>query len=62
MNTEALRKDFQEILELEERVRHFYEHYISQLDNERIKKILISIRNDEIKHIEIAKKLITLTA
>ena len=62
MNIEGLRKDFQEILELEERARHFYNHYISQLDDERIKKILISIRNDEIKHIEIAKKLITLTA
>ncbi len=62
MNTEMLRKDFQEILELEERAKHFYDHYISQLDDERIKKILIAIRNDEIKHIEIAKKLIALTA
>lgn len=61
MNTEALRKDFQEILELEERARHFYDHYISQLDNERVKKILLSIRDDEIEHIEIAKKLINLT-
>ena len=61
MNIEALRKDFQEILELEERARHFYDHYISQLDDERIKEILISIRNDEITHIGIAKKLIALT-
>jgi len=62
MNTEVLRKEFEDILELEERAKHFYDHYISQLEDEKIKKILVSIRNDEIKHIEIAKELIGMVA
>jgi len=62
MNTEMLRKEFESILELEERAKHFYDHYISQLDDEKIKKILISIRDDEIGHVDIAKELIKLVS
>ena len=58
MNTEMLLKEFNEILALEERAKNFYDHYIDQLQDETIKKELISIRNDERRHIEIAKKLI----
>ncbi|OGW74715.1 MAG: hypothetical protein A2Z72_07865 [Omnitrophica bacterium RBG_13_46_9] len=58
MNTEALRKEFQSILNLEERAKYFYDHYIDQLENEKIKNQLVAIRNDEISHIAIAKKLI----
>ena len=58
MNTEMLRKEFREILTLEERAKHFYDHYISQVNNEKVKKQLTSIRDDEIRHIEIAKTLI----
>ena len=58
MNIEVLHKEFQDILRLEERAKHFYDHYIEQVDNEKIKKELISIRDDEIRHIEIAKKLL----
>lgn len=53
-----MRKEFQDILTLEERAKHFYDHYIDQVDNEMIKKQLVSIRDDEIRHIEIAKRLI----
>jgi len=58
MNTEMLLKEFREILVLEERAKHFYDHYIDQIDDEEIKKSLIAIRDDEIEHVDIAKKLI----
>jgi rubrerythrin len=58
MNIDVLRKEFQEILVLEQRIEHFYSHYIDQVEDEEIKKKLISIRDDERIHIEIAKKLI----
>ena len=58
MNTEKLLKEFQEILACEERAKYFYDHYISQIEDDGIKKQLIAIRDDEIMHIEIAKKLI----
>jgi len=59
MNTEILRKEFEEILALEERARHFYDHYISRVDNEKIRHQLIAIRDDEIRHVKIAKMLVT---
>jgi rubrerythrin len=58
MNIDVLRREFQEILTLEERAEQFYSHYIDQIKDEEIKKTLNSIRDDEIMHIEIAKKLI----
>ena len=62
MNTEMLLKEFRNILSLEERAKHFYDHYINQISEEKIKNQLISIRNDEISHIEIAKRLIELVS
>jgi len=58
MNTEILLKKFQQILIHEERAKHFYDHYIDQVDDREIRKQLISIRDDEINHIKIAKKLV----
>ena len=58
MNIDVLRREFQEILTLEERAEHFYSHYIDQIEDGEIKDKLNSIREDEIMHIEIAKKLI----
>ncbi len=58
MNTKLLLKEFNDILTLEERAKHFYDHYIEQIDNEKIKGQLIAIRDDEIRHVEIAKRLI----
>lgn len=58
MNTEVLLEEFKEILGYEERAKHFYDHYIDQVEDEEIKKQLISIRDDEVYHISIAKKLI----
>lgn len=58
MNIKVLKKEFNNILELEKRAKHFYNHYIDQIENEKIKNVLISIRNDELQHIAIAKKLI----
>ncbi len=62
MNIDALRKEFEEILVYEERARHFYDHYIEQLREGEIKDRLISIRNDEITHIKIAKELINMVS
>lgn len=53
-----LLKEFQKILAREERAKYFYDHYIDCVSDEDIKKQLASIRDDEIKHIEIARKLI----
>ncbi|MGB2660908.1 MAG: hypothetical protein WBD04_00790 [Candidatus Omnitrophota bacterium] len=58
MNIDVLRKEFQEILTLEERAEQFYSHYIDQIKDGEIKKTLGLIRNEERLHIEIAKKLI----
>ena len=58
MNTEILLKNFREILSHEERAKYFYDHYIDQLEPGAIRDRLTSIRDDEIKHIKIAKKLI----
>ncbi|MDP8299778.1 MAG: hypothetical protein P9L88_07770 [Candidatus Tantalella remota] len=58
MNTEMLLKEFQKILTYEERAKHFYEHLIDQVKDEDIRKKLTDIRDDEIMHISIAKKLI----
>ncbi|MFH1837329.1 MAG: hypothetical protein ABH862_04385 [Candidatus Omnitrophota bacterium] len=58
MNTDFLRKEFTEILELEKRAKYFYDHYIDQLEDGTVKEELISIRNEEIGHIKIAETLI----
>ena len=58
MNTEMLRKEFEKILALEERAKNFYDHYIDQIEDENVKKQLTSIRDDEVKHIGIAKQLV----
>ena len=46
MNIKMLQKEFQEILTLEERAKHFYDHYIDQVDDKEIKERLVSIRDD----------------
>ncbi|MFC1570267.1 hypothetical protein ACFL4E_00605 [Candidatus Omnitrophota bacterium] len=58
MNIEMLLKEFKNIKDHEERAKNFYDHYIDQVDDEKVKKVLISIRDDEIRHIKIADKLI----
>ena len=60
MNIDLLLKECNEILSLEERAKHFYDHYVDQVNDKTIKDTLTSIRDDEIAHIEIAKKLIEL--
>ena len=56
MSTEKLLKGFQEILAAEEKAKNFYCHYINQVEDNAVKKQIIVIRDDEIIHIEIAKK------
>ncbi len=58
MNIEMLRKEFTQILALEERAKAFYDHYIEQVDDPKIKEQLTSIRDDEVMHVAIARKLI----
>ena len=58
MSIDLLLKEFKDILAYEERAKHFYDHYIDQLQDSDIKKRLISIRDDEVAHIKIAKRLI----
>ena len=58
MNTEMLRKEFEKILVLEKRAKVFYDHYVDLVSDEGIKKQLAAIRDDEVKHIEIAQKLV----
>ncbi|MDP8217858.1 MAG: hypothetical protein P9M03_03930 [Candidatus Theseobacter exili] len=53
---------FIKILANEERAKHIYDHYIEQIDDDQIKLQLIEIRDDEVKHIEIAKKLLDISS
>ena len=62
MNTDILRKEFEKILGYEERAQSFYDHYIDQVEDENVKKQLTSIRDDEICHIKVAKKLIEIVS
>ena len=57
-----LSSEFRKILGLEERAKHFYDHYIEQIEDKGIREKLISIRDDEITHIKIAKKLLGCTS
>jgi hypothetical protein len=58
MNIEMLRKEFEHILAYEERAKAFYDHYIDQVEDHKVKKLLTTIRDDEVMHIAIARKLI----
>jgi rubrerythrin len=58
MYSDILKKGFEEILVHEERARHFYDHYIEQIEDHGIRDVLISIRDEEIAHIKLAKKLL----
>ena len=58
MNTEMLKKEFEEILGFEKNAEIAYDDYIAKVDDKEIKEKLVSIRDDEIRHIEIAKTLI----
>ncbi len=62
MNTDMLLKQFKTILEHEQRARHFYDHYIDQIEAENLKAQFSAIRDDEIKHIKIAETLIGFVA
>ena len=62
MNTDILLKEFKEILALEMRARHFYDHYIDQIDDPEVKETLSSIRNDELVHIKIAEELMEIVS
>lgn len=62
MNIEMLLKEFKNILTLEKRAESFYGHYASMVDDEKIKRMLISIRNEEKRHINLAKELIALVS
>ena len=53
-----LKKEFEEILGFEKNAKTAYDDYIAEVDDEEIKEQLISIRDDEIRHVEIAKMLI----
>lgn len=62
MNTDMLRGEFKEILVHEERARAFYDHYIEQVEDDRIKAELSGIRDDEIAHIRIARELLDIVS
>ena len=54
MNTKMLLKEFKKGLAREERAMHFYDHFSEHVDDEEVKKILTSIRDDEKKHMDIS--------
>ena len=62
MNIKMLLEEFRKIRVLEERAKIFYDHYIDQVDDEKIKETLVSIRDDEVMHMEIADKLIEMVS
>ena len=58
MSIDNLKKNFEEILIHEQRAKHFYDHYLEQIDNEEVRAVLISIRDDEKAHIKLAERLV----
>ena len=62
MNIEMLLKEFRNIKTHEERAKAFYDHYIDQVDDEKVKEVLTSIRDDEVMHIRVAGKLIEIVS
>jgi hypothetical protein len=53
-----LRKEFKKILILEKRAKVFYDHYVDLVNDKDIRERLAAIRDDEVRHIEIAQKLV----
>lgn len=62
MNIEMLLTEFKKIRVHEERAKVFYDHYIDQVDDEKVKEILTSIRDDEVMHMQLADKLIEMVS
>ena len=62
MNTKMLLKEFRNILDLEKKAKHLYDRYIGQVDDQEIKDQLISIRDDETRHVGTAEALIKLVS
>lgn len=43
---------------LEKQARDLYDEYLKDLEDKKEREVVIKIRNDEIKHMDIAKQLI----
>ena len=51
-------KQFEEILEVERNARDYYNYLLGKIKDAEVKEVLESIRDDEMKHMELAKKAI----
>lgn len=58
---ENLQKIFKELYLLEKQARDLYSEYLAEISNEKASKIIMEIREEEEKHMEIAQKLIDIT-
>ncbi|MFA5933473.1 MAG: hypothetical protein WCV81_04320 [Microgenomates group bacterium] len=56
-NKDILIKMFEDLYGLEKEARDLYDEFLETLDNPEEAEILASIRDDEIRHMEIVQKL-----
>ena len=56
------REDFEALVAVETRARDHYEEILARVRDERIRRNIEIIRNDENKHIEIAKRLLKIVS
>lgn len=56
-NKETLIKMFEDLYALEKQAKDLYDEFLETLENKEEIKILSSIRDDEIRHMEIVKKI-----
>ena len=54
------KKDFEYLLKLEIKARDYYDDLLTEVKNEMVRRNIESIRDDEIEHMKLAKRLIDL--
>jgi len=60
MDTDTIKKQFVEILELEKNARDIYTDILKNMTNPNVRKVIKSIKDDEMRHIELAERAISI--
>ena len=56
------KEDFEKLLKIETRARDYYNELLEEISDERVRKNIESIRDDEISHMKLAERLIELVS
>ena len=52
------KEDFENLLKIETKARDFYDELLKDIRNETVRRNIESIRDDEIRHMKLAQRLI----